>query len=178
MSSKECGVCHESQFQGWSHAKHNERGVVCAVCHGAFHSGSLNGCMVCHTGKHKLQYENWEFVKDYMVEGDNSNYFCITCHDPHNPAKEKVLLCNGCHGNSTSNMQPRKTLFISLQKSHNLLAELPPRMDEDKWNRRIKSTGGKLLLGGAGLLIAGVLAFPYIFTLVAIIRWWRKRKAS
>ncbi|HSP06860.1 MAG TPA: hypothetical protein VLR94_06755, partial [Acidobacteriota bacterium] len=81
MSPKDCGVCHESQYKTWTTARHNQRGVACAVCHGAFHSGSLNGCLACHTGEHKLQYKNWEFVKDYMVEGDISNYYCITCHD-------------------------------------------------------------------------------------------------
>lgn len=176
MSAKECGVCHESQYNTWTTAKHNQRGIVCAVCHGAFHSGSLNGCTGCHTGEHKLQYKNWEFVKDYIVEGDNSNYYCITCHDPHNPGKEKVLLCSGCHGTSTAKMQPRKTVEMSLQRTHNILAKVAPEMDEDKWNRRLKSTSGKLLVGSGGLLAAGLLAFPYFYTLFAFVRWLKQRR--
>src|SRR5262245_10133533 len=69
MDSKECGSCHESQYQIWITAKHKTQGVVCSACHGEFHSGSLNGCTTCHTGKHNLNYQQWQFVKDYMVEG-------------------------------------------------------------------------------------------------------------
>jgi hypothetical protein len=176
MSAKECGGCHDSQYKTWTTAKHFKRGVVCAVCHGAFHSGSLNGCTGCHTGQHKLHYTDWEFVKDYMVEGDNSNYYCITCHDPHNPVKEKVLLCNGCHGPTTANMQPRKTFFVSLQKTHDMMARIAPEMDEDKWNRRMKSTSGKLLFGGGAALIGGLLIFPYFYTGFSFIRWLKKRR--
>lgn len=176
MSPKECGVCHESQYKAWTGARHNHKGVACAVCHGAFHSGSLNGCLACHTGEHKLQYKNWEFVKDYMVEGDISNYYCITCHDPHNPVKEKVLLCSGCHGTSTAQMQPRKTVSYSLQKAHNFMAGVAPEMDDDTWNRRLKSTPGKLLIGGGALVAGGLLVFPYFYTLFAFIRWFRKRR--
>jgi hypothetical protein len=176
MPSKECGVCHETQYKGWSAARHCQRGVTCASCHGEFHSGSLSGCLKCHTGKHKLQYQNWEFVKDYMVEGDDSDYYCITCHDPHNPVKEKVLVCVGCHGNSTAEMLPRKTVLLSLQSSHNALAGIALNMDHDTWNRRFKSTGGKLLFGGGALLAGGVLMFPYFYTLFAFARWAKKRR--
>lgn len=176
MPSKQCGVCHESQYRSWTVARHSERDVACASCHGEFHSGSLSGCTKCHTGKHKLQYQNWEFVKDYMVEGDASDYYCITCHDPHNPVKEKVLVCAGCHGTSTAEMLPRKTVLVSLQTSHNALADIALNMDADVWNRRFKSAGGKILFGGGALVAGGLLLFPYLFTLITFVRWIKKRR--
>jgi hypothetical protein len=175
MSSQDCGSCHESQFKTWTDAKHNQRGIVCAACHGPFHSGTLNGCTSCHTGEHKLDYKQWQFVKDYMVEGDTSDYYCIVCHDPHNPIKEKVLLCNSCHGAGNSEPQPRKSFRTSLQKAHNSFAEIAPRMDEDAWNRRIKSTGGKLMIGAAAAVIGAALIFPYIYTLAAFIKWLKRK---
>jgi hypothetical protein len=175
MDSKECGSCHESQYQQWITAKHKTQGVVCSACHGDFHSGSLNGCTTCHTGKHNLNYQQWQFVKDYMVEGDTSDYYCIVCHDPHNPKKAKVLLCNSCHGSTTNEPPPRKQFRVALQTSHNLFATIAPEMDEDTWNRRMKSTSGKLMIGGAAILIAGVLLFPYFYTGIAFIRWVKKK---
>ena len=140
MAPEKCGECHESQFQTWLEAKHNTRGVVCAACHGDFHSGSLNGCKSCHTGKHNVQFKDWQFVKDYMVEGDTSDYYCIVCHNPHNPKKAKILLCSSCHGPAVPPVQPRKTFLTSVQTAHNAFASVAPRMDEDFWNKTMKST--------------------------------------
>jgi hypothetical protein len=175
MDPKECGTCHETQFQTWQQAKHFKNGVVCGVCHGEFHSGTLSGCTGCHTGEHNLQYKQWQFVKDYMVEGDTSDYYCIVCHDPHNPKKAKILLCNSCHGSTTHEVQPRKTFRMSLQKAHDLFAQAAPRMDEAAWNRRIKSRSGKILLAAGGLIVAGLLIFPYLFTGFVFIRWLRRK---
>jgi hypothetical protein len=175
MAAKDCGACHESQFKTWLLAKHNTEGVVCAACHGAFHSGSLNACTACHTGEHSMQYKNWQFVKDYMVEGDTSDYYCIVCHDPHNPKKAKVLLCNSCHGSPAGEIQPRKGFRMSLQKAHDVFAEVGPNMDEDAWNHRIKSTSGKLMIGGGMVLLACVLLFPYFYTGFAFLRWVRRK---
>lgn len=175
MAAKDCGACHDSQYKTWMQAKHNQEGVVCSACHGDFHSGSLNGCTSCHTGQHNLQYKDWQFVKDYMVEGDTSDYYCIVCHDPHNPKKAKVLLCNSCHGPAAGEIQPRKGFRVSLQKAHNVFAKVGPEMDEDAWNRRIKSTSGKLMLGGSVLVIGGLLVFPYIYTGLAFFRWLKRK---
>jgi hypothetical protein len=180
MAAKECGSCHETQFQTWQQAKHFKMGVVCGVCHGEFHSGTLSGCTGCHTGKHNLEFRNWQFVRDYMVEGDTSDYYCIVCHDPHNPKKAKILLCNTCHGSTAKEPQPRKSVRMSLQSAHNLFADIAPRMDEATWNRRIKSRSGKIQLGAGVIVIGALLLFPYVFTGVVGIRWirrkWRERR--
>jgi hypothetical protein len=175
MLPKDCGSCHESQFQAWLNATHNKRGVVCSACHGEFHSGALNGCTICHSPEHKVDYEDWQFVKDYRVEEDTSDYYCIVCHDPHNPIKAKVLLCNSCHGSNKPSPQPRKAFRASIQKAHNAFAEIAPRMDEDTWNRRIKSRSGKLLIGAGIVIIGGILVFPYFYTLFAFFRWLKRK---
>lgn len=175
MLPKDCGSCHETQFKSWLDATHNKRGVVCGACHGEFHSGTLNGCTVCHSGEHKVNYENWQFVKDYRVEGDTSDYYCIVCHDPHNPVKAKVLLCNTCHGPNKPAPQPRKAFRASIQKAHNTFAEIAPRMDEDTWNRRMKTTSGKLMIGAGVFVVGGVLLFPYFYTLFAFLRWLKRK---
>ena len=144
MAPKDCGSCHESQFKTWLTAVHNQRGVVCSACHGEFHSGMLNGCTICHNGEHKIDYNQWQFVKDYKVEGDTSDYYCIVCHDPHNPIKAKVLLCNSCHGAKNPEPQPRKSFRMGIQKAHNVFAKIAPEMDQDAWNRRMKSTERKI----------------------------------
>jgi hypothetical protein len=175
MSPQKCGECHESQFETWLEAKHNERGVVCAACHGDFHSGTLNGCKACHTGEHNVQFKDWQFVKDYMVEGDTSDYYCIVCHNPHNPKKAKVLLCNSCHGPAKPPVQPREAFLGSIQRAHNTFATIAPKMDEDAWNRRMKSTSGKLLIGSIVLVVGGILIFPYFYTAFAFLRWLKRR---
>jgi hypothetical protein len=175
MSPEKCGECHESQFQIWLEAKHNARGVVCAACHGDFHSGTLNGCKACHTGEHNIQFKDWQFVRDYMVERDTSDYYCIVCHNPHNPKKAKVLLCNSCHGPAAPPVQPRKTFLTSLQTAHNAFASIAPRMDEDSWNRRMKSTGGKLLVGAGVVTVGGLLLFPYLYTGFVFLRWIKRK---
>jgi len=78
MSSEQCGTCHESQYNTWKQGKHNMKLGPCNACHGEFHSGSLKGCTGCHSTSHKVHYKNWEFVKDYVVEGDTSDYYCIS----------------------------------------------------------------------------------------------------
>lgn len=175
MLPKECGSCHESQFKTWLDAAHNQRGVVCSACHGEFHSGTLNGCTICHTGEHKIDYKDWQFVKDYKVEGDTSDYYCIVCHEPHNPIKAKVLLCNSCHGSQNHEPQPRKSFRFSIQKAHNVFARIAPQMDEEKWNRRMKSTSGKIMIVGVAVVIGSVVLFPYFYTLFAFFRWIKKR---
>ena len=175
MSAADCGSCHESQFKTWLDATHNKRGVVCGACHGEFHSGTLNGCTICHSGEHKVNYENWQFVKDYRVEGDTSDYYCIVCHDPHNPVKAKVLLCNTCHGPDKPAPQPRKGFRASIQKAHNVFANVAPRMDEDTWNRRLKSTRGKITIGAGVVVVGGILLFPYFYTLFAFFRWVKRK---
>lgn len=175
MAPKDCGTCHETQFHTWQQAKHFKGGVVCGVCHGEFHSGTLSGCTGCHTGKHNLDYRNWQFVRDYMVEGDTSDYYCIVCHDPHNPKKAKILLCNSCHGSTANEPQPRKGFRMSLQSAHNVFAEVAPRIDEASWNRRIKSRAGKIQLGAGAILVGGLLLFPYAFTTFVAVRWIRRK---
>lgn len=175
MASKDCGSCHESQYKTWLTAVHNQRGVVCQACHGEFHSGTLNGCTICHSSEHKIDYNQWQFVKDYKVEGDTSDYYCIVCHDPHNPIKAKVLLCNSCHGSKNPEPQPRKAFRLGIQKAHNVFAKIAPEMDEDAWNRRMKSTSGKLMIGAAGLVVVGVVIFPYFYTLYAFLRWIKRK---
>lgn len=175
MSAKDCGSCHESQYKTWTTAKHNTRGVVCAACHGTFHSGTLNPCTSCHTGEHNLQYKNWQFVKDYMVEGDTSDYYCIVCHDPHNPKKAKVLLCNSCHGSTVAEIQPRKGFRATLQTAHNAFASVAPKMDEDAWNRRVKSRSGKVEIAAGAAVVGGLLLFPYLYTGFVFVRWLKRK---
>jgi Cytochrome c3 len=175
MSPQKCGECHESQFETWLDAKHNARGIVCAACHGPFHSGTLNGCKACHTGEHNVQFKDWQFVKDYMVEGDTSDYYCIVCHNPHNPKVAKVLLCTSCHGPDKPPVQPRKTFHASVQSAHNAFASVAPKMNDDSWNKMIKSTGGKVLIGSSVVIIAGVLIFPYLYTGFAFVRWIKRK---
>lgn len=175
MLAKDCGTCHETQFKSWIQAKHNTRGVVCGACHGEFHSGTLNACTSCHTGEHDLEYKQWQFVRDYIVEGDTSDYYCIVCHDPHNPKKEKVLLCNGCHGATVNEIQPRKGFRANVQKAHNVFARVAPEMDQGWWNKGIKSRSGKLMLGAGVLIIGGILIFPYVFTGYVFCRWLAKK---
>lgn len=175
MAPEKCGECHESQFQTWLEAKHNERGVVCAACHGAFHSGSLNGCKSCHTGKHNVQFKDWQFVKDYMVEGDTSDYYCIVCHNPHNPKRAKVLLCSSCHGPKIPPVQPRTAFLASVQTAHNTFASIAPRMNEDSWNKMMKSGKGKFLLGAGAAIVVGLLLFPYAYTGFVFLRWLKRK---
>ena len=169
MTPKDCGSCHESQFKTWLTAVHNQRGVVCSACHGEFHSGTLNGCTICHTGEHKIDYNQWQFVKDYKVEGDTSDYYCIVCHDPHNPIKAKVLLCNSCHGAKNPEPQPRKSFRIGIQKAHNVFAQVAQKMDEDAIASNQKLFPKRLYEGSnnlqtPGILISGVLVFFFPVT--------------
>jgi hypothetical protein len=56
-----------------------------------------------------------------------------------------------------------------------VFAKIAPEMDEDAWNRRMKSTSGKLMIGTAGLIVAGVVIFPYFYTLYAFFRWIKRK---
>jgi hypothetical protein len=176
MASQQCGECHESQFANWQKAKHSTTGVTCQGCHGEFHSGALIGCTSCHsTIEHKVNFKEWELVKDYMAEDDETDYYCIVCHDPHHPKKEKVLLCNNCHGPDVPKVQPRAAFKTSIQKAHDTFAKVAPAVNDDKWNRRFKSKGGKLLLGSGVVIIAVLIIFPYFYTGFAFLRWLKRK---
>lgn len=180
MTSQQCGSCHDSQYNMWKQGKHNTKLGGCSACHGEFHSGSLKGCTEsCHTGNHKLKYKHWGFVSDYIVEGDTSDYYCIRCHNPHDPVKTDMLVCAACHGGEKGEVQPRKGIRFTSQRVHNLFAWAGPIVDDMGWDKSLKTKRGKVLFAAAGGLFGFAVLFPYLYTTYVFLRWilrkWRRR---
>jgi hypothetical protein len=171
MTSQECGTCHESQYDTWKQGKHNMRLGQCSACHGEFHSGSLKGCTGCHSASHEVQYRSWEFVQDYIVEGDTSDYYCIRCHDPHDPAKAEMQICSTCHGSRLAEAQPRKAIRLAAQETHNLYAWMALPIEEMQLGKMMKTTRGKVMVAGGAAFVGLLLVVPYLYTGFVFFRW-------
>ncbi|MBF0624364.1 MAG: hydroxylamine oxidoreductase [Magnetococcales bacterium] len=152
VTPKDCGRCHEKEYQQFSRSSHAHAGnfagtpadtlakVVQGTPHEAGLGAAMNGCWQCHgskvavTGSGKLDPATWPNSGIGRINPDGSLGACSACHQRHEFSQiqaRRPEACGKCH---LGPAHPQKQIYDESKHGINFYANVNHlNLDSSKW---------------------------------------------